>query len=42
MILLFGNTEEKCDVIICDRGITFFLDDNKTNDSGNGKEIGKK
>ena len=26
----------------CDRGIIFFLDDNKTNDSGDGKEIGKK
>ena len=26
----------------CDRGITFFLDDNKTNDNGDGKEIDKK
>ena len=26
----------------CDCGITFLLDDNKTNDSGDGKEIGKK
>ena len=40
MILLFGNTEEKCDVMWL--WYHFFLDDNKTNDNGDGKEIGKK